>query len=77
MKYTIGNLCRRCKQPFVSKHAIATVNGTAVTISRMCPDCAEGTGMKADVDMDCADLIRRHRLGTRLRDGMEILSGAR
>ena len=66
-------LCRRCRQPFVARHRIATVNGIVETLSRVCPDCAQNMGARPEVEMDCAQYIRKSRVGMRLRDGYRLL----
>ena len=66
-------LCRCCKQPFVARHRIATATGTAVTLSRVCPDCAQHMGARPEVEMDCVRYIQKPRLGARLRDGHRLL----
>jgi hypothetical protein len=66
-------LCRCCKQPFVARHRIATVSGTAETLSRVCPDCAQNMGARPETEMDCVRYIQMPRLGARLRDGHRLL----
>jgi hypothetical protein len=66
-------LCRCCKQPFVARHRIATVSGTAETLSRVCPDCAQNMGARPETEMDCVRYIQVPRLGARLRDGYRLL----
>lgn len=67
------DICRRCKQPFVAKQVIATVNGAVQTRNTICPDCREDRGQQPEVEMDCFRYIQRSRLGARLRDGYRLL----
>ena len=67
------DICRRCKQPFVAKHVVATVNKAVETHSTICPDCSQDAGWQPDVQMDCFRYIQNYRVGSRLRDGYRLL----
>ena len=67
------DICRRCKQPFVAKHFIATVNGTVEARRSICPHRSQDTGHQPEVEMDCFHYIQNSRVGARLRDGYRLL----
>ena len=74
MLHNTEDFCRSCRQPFVARHRVATVNGTVETRSRICPDCAAELGATPEVEMDCTQYMRASRLSMRLRDGHWLLT---